>query len=105
MSWPTNVLSGGAMTIEQTAELRLLATLCRELASMGLDVGMSDAKPALSVRLSRANPRLWVAVDVADGFYAWHGAGRRRHPVTDPAGAARLIADDTLDLGGPARSG
>ena len=91
------------MNIEQTAELRLLATLCRELATLGLDVGMSDAKPALSVRLSRANPRLWVAVDVAGGSYVWHGAGRRRHPLTDPAGAAKLIANDAPHLGGPVR--
>jgi hypothetical protein len=91
------------MSIEHTTELRLLATLCRELASLGLDVGMSDAKPALSVRQGRANPRLWISVDVADGFYVWHGAGRRSHPVTDPAGAAKLIASDTPDLGGPSR--
>ena len=93
------------MSIEQTTALRLLATLCRELATLGLDVGMSDAKPALSVRLSRANPRLWVSVEVAGGFYLWRGADERRHPVADPTGAAKLIANDTHDLGGPARSG
>jgi hypothetical protein len=103
MSWLTNVLPGGAMTIEQTAGLRLLATLCRELATLGLDVGMSDAKPALSVRLGRADPRLWVSVDLAGGCYVWQGAGRRRHPVTDPAGAAKLIAGDAPHRGGPAR--
>jgi hypothetical protein len=79
------------MSIEQTAEVRLLAGLCRELARRGLDVGMSDAKPALSVRRNRTEPRLWVSVDVRDGFFEWC---RRRHPVTDPAGAAKLIAAD-----------
>jgi hypothetical protein len=82
------------MSIKQTEEVRLLATLCRELASLGLDVGMSDAKPALSVRLSRANPRLWVAIDVADGFFEWRRPDVRCHPVTDPAGAAKLTAGD-----------
>lgn len=79
------------MTIAQTEELRLLATLCRELAREGLDVGMSDAKPALSVRLRPAEPRLWVLVDAAAGHYEW-GDGDR-HPVTDPAGTAERIAE------------
>jgi hypothetical protein len=79
----------GAINIEQTEGVRLLATLCRELASRGLDVGMSDAKPALSVRLCRMDARLWVSVDVAAGFFEWC---RDRHAVTDPAGAAELIA-------------
>jgi hypothetical protein len=93
------------MSIEQTTALRRLAALWRKTAALGLDVGMSDAKPALSVRLSRANPRLWVSVDVAGDCYVWRRAGERRHPVADPAGAATLIANDTRDLGGPARSG
>ena len=79
------------MSIEQTAEVRLLAALCRELARQGFDVGMSDAKPALSVRLNPTEPRLWISVDVRDGFFEWC---RRRHAVTDLAGAAKLIAAD-----------
>lgn len=79
------------MNIEQTEEVRLLAVLCRELANLGLDVGMSDAKPALAVRMSRYDPRLWVSVDMADGCFTW---SRRRHAVIDPAGAAALIAAD-----------
>lgn len=77
------------MNIEQTEEVRLLAALCRELARHGLDVGMSDAKPALSVRRGSA-PRLWIVVDT--GCYAW-GRGRRG-PVSDPAGTAAEIAAD-----------
>jgi hypothetical protein len=78
------------MSIEQTEEVRLLATLCRELAKQGLDVGMSDAKPALSVRLCHAAPRLWILVDACAGVFEW-GCGRR-HAVTDPAGTAERIA-------------
>ena len=80
------------MNIEQTEEVRLLAALCRELAGHGLDVGMSDAKPALSVRRGSAAPRLWILVDVYAGFFSW-GCGRR-HAVTDPAGTAAEIAAD-----------
>jgi hypothetical protein len=81
------------MSIQQTEGVRLLAALCRELAWLGLDVGMSDAKPALSVRRRRTERRLWISIDVDDGFFEWRD-GRRRHAVSDPAGAAKLIAVD-----------
>jgi hypothetical protein len=84
----------GAMSIEQTEQLHLLAGLCRELARLGLDVGMSDAKPALSVRLGRGDPRLWVSVNVRDGFFEWRRPGGGRHAVADSAGAAQVIAVD-----------
>jgi hypothetical protein len=80
------------MSIEQTEEVRLLATLCKELVEQGLDVGMSDAKPALSVRHRQAAPRLWITVDVDTGFFEWSRG--RRHAVTDPAGTAARIALD-----------
>jgi hypothetical protein len=79
------------MSIQQTEGVRLLAVLCRELAHLGLDVGMSDAKPALSVRRGRGEQRLWISVDIDDGFFEWRD-GRRRHALSDPAGAAKLIA-------------
>jgi hypothetical protein len=85
------------MSIDHTEEIRLLAALCRELATQGLDVGMSDAAPALSVRWSRTDPRLWVTVSVRDGCFAWpaEDASRpRHHPATDAPGAAKLIAGD-----------
>jgi hypothetical protein len=82
----------GAMSIQQTEGVRLLAVLCRELAHLGLDVGMSDAKPAVSVRRRRTERRLWISVDVDDDFFEWRDG--RRHVVSDPAGAAKLIAVD-----------
>jgi hypothetical protein len=81
------------MSIQQTEGVRLLAALCKELAQLGLDVGMSDAKPALAVRRCRTELRLWISVDVDDGFFEWRD-GRRRHAVSDPSGAAKLIAVD-----------
>ncbi|WP_329248924.1 hypothetical protein OG417_02215 [Actinoallomurus sp. NBC_01490] len=72
----------------------MLAALCRELALLGLDVGMSDAKPAVSVRQSRRNPRLWISIDVRDGFFKWCPRDGRRHAADDPAGAARRIATE-----------
>lgn len=91
------------MGIDQTERLRLLAALCREFAGLGLDVGMSDAKPALSVRLGRTGRRLWVSIGADGGHFEWHRTDLRRHPVADPAGAAKLIASDVPEPGGTAR--
>lgn len=66
-----------------------LTRLCRELAGLGLNVGLSDARPALRVT---AGPGvlLWITVDDSGEFFEWDQAGR--HPVEDPAGAAALIS-------------
>jgi hypothetical protein len=81
------------MTIDQNEELRLLAALCRELAELGLTVGMSDAKPALSVRHGRRGARLWVWVGSKGELFEWCRSADGRHPAADPAGAAQRIAD------------
>lgn len=78
------------MTIDQNERIRLLAELCRELTRLGLTVGMSDAKPALSVRLGISTARLWISIGTTGEFFEWHGGG---HPVTEPGDAARRIAD------------
>lgn len=68
-------------------DLTRIVALCREAARLGLDVGMSDARPAVVIRTA-AKPPLWIAVDHTGEFFEWH---QDRHPVTDPAGAAALI--------------
>ncbi|GLY84869.1 hypothetical protein [Actinoallomurus iriomotensis] len=74
----------------RTAELRLITELCRESAKLGLNVSMSDARPAAVIRTGTAPP-WWITVDASGEFFEWRGAGFR-HPVTDPAGAAAVIA-------------
>jgi hypothetical protein len=81
----------GVIGMEHGDQVRLLAALCRELAILGLDVGMSDARPAVSVRRSRGDPRLWISVDIQDGCFSWREG---HHAVDDAAGAAGRIATD-----------
>lgn len=77
-----------------------LAELCRELANRGIRVEMSDARPAVSVRLSLTTSR--VSVEVVDGAFVWRCDGYDRHTAEDVAGAADRIADylRTRDGGG-----
>ena len=80
-------------SIDHNEEIGLLAILCRELAGLGLNVGMSDAKPALSVRQGRRDSRLWVSVSPTGEFFEWCRDSGDRHAAADPAGAALRIAD------------
>jgi hypothetical protein len=72
-----------------TSELVLIAALCRESAKLGLNVGMSDARPAAVIR-TVTRPPTWITVGVTGEFFEWQGAAIR-HSKTDPAGAAALI--------------
>jgi hypothetical protein len=75
---------------DRAPELRLIAELCRESAKRGLNVGMSDARPAAVIRTGTAPP-WWITVDASGEFFEWRAAGFR-HPAADPAGAAALVA-------------
>lgn len=73
-------------------ELELITELCRELAERGVNVGLSDARPALFVRVGLTHPRVWVTISACGGSFVWRRNDQAQHPVTDPAGAAQEIA-------------
>jgi hypothetical protein len=68
-------------------QLRQLGELARELAKRGVQVGMSDARPAVLVRADPLDAPLYITV-TGDAF-AWLDAC---HLANDPAGAADRIA-------------
>ncbi|GAA4634081.1 hypothetical protein GCM10023196_074200 [Actinoallomurus vinaceus] len=67
-----------------------LTELCRELVKRGIRVEMSDARPALSVRLRLTTPR--VSIQIADGAFVWRRDDTDRHAADDVSGAAHRIA-------------
>lgn len=73
-----------------TADLLLIVALCRESAKLGLNVAMSDARPAAVFR-TQSPPSAWLTVAVEGEFFALYGA-ENRLPVADPAGAAAFIS-------------
>lgn len=77
--------------LNRDAELQVIAVLCRELAKRGLKIGLSDARPAVVVRI-KGLPTLYVTVDASGEFFEW-GKPEGRHPVADPAGAALQLAE------------
>lgn len=72
-------------------ELILISELCRELAKLGLNVGLSDARPAVAVRTSQAAP-MWISLNDAGEFFEW-SEGKNQYPATDPVGAAAVISE------------
>ncbi|MEV5708292.1 hypothetical protein [Actinoallomurus sp. NPDC052274] len=72
-------------------ELSRLVDLCRELAKLGVHVGVSDARPALSVRGDLTDRKVWVEIDA--GSFVWRRDDLARHPVDDAAGAAACLAN------------
>ena len=77
---------------DRDRKLGVLIELCRELAGMGLSIGLSDARPALSVRNGLTARKLWISVDGSRASFVWRRDDQDHHSVDDPAGAAARIA-------------
>jgi hypothetical protein len=73
--------------------LDALVALCRELSKHGVKVGMSDARPALSVRGDLVQRKTWVEIDASGGSFVWRRDDQASHAADDPAGAAKKIAE------------
>ena len=74
-------------------ELGVLVELCRELVRLGVKVGMSDARPAVSIRGGLADRKIWIQVDASRNAFVWRRDDHERHTVEDPAGAAARLAE------------
>lgn len=82
--------------MDSERKIRALTGLCQALAGSGLYVGLSDARPALSVRACLTGGRIWIGIE--DDAFVWRRVDEVRHPVGDPAGAAAEIVA-YLDVG------
>jgi hypothetical protein len=78
---------------ERHRDLEALTALCRELAKFGFDIGMSDARPGIWIRVERSDPRWWITVDSSGEVFECRDAADSRLPAEDPARAATLIAE------------
>ncbi|MCO5997533.1 hypothetical protein [Actinoallomurus rhizosphaericola] len=81
--------------MDSEQKIRALIDLCQALAGSGLHVGLSDARPAMSVRASLTGDRIWIGIE--DDAFVWRRSEKVRYAVGDPAGAA---AEITAYLGG-----
>jgi hypothetical protein len=91
MTIPPRSPHDGTAEIPREVKLRRLVELCGAPVGSGLYVGLSDARPALSVRAGLTGRRLWIEVE--GGSFVWRRTDEVRHVVDDPAGAAAAIAE------------
>lgn len=74
---------------DRDRELWLLGDLCRELARVGVNVIMSDARPAVLVPVGASKLGLSVLVNGSSNLFTW--GDEHTHEVSDRAGAAAAI--------------
>jgi hypothetical protein len=73
--------------------LDILVEVCRELIKIGVNVGLSDARPALFVRGGLASKKVWIEIDRSGESFVWRWDDQAHHSTGDPAGAAAKIAE------------
>ncbi|MCO5972894.1 hypothetical protein [Actinoallomurus soli] len=73
--------------------LETLVELCRHLVRLGLKPGLSDARPAVSLRDDLTQQKIWVEIDASRGSFVWRRDDYEDHTVNDPAGAAARLAE------------
>ena len=76
--------------LDHGRELRLLADLCRELAKLDVKFTLSDARPAVRVRVGGNWAGLSVLMDSEADLFTW--SDEQTHTISDRAGAAAAIA-------------
>ncbi|MFC4588772.1 hypothetical protein ACFO8L_21970 [Sphaerisporangium corydalis] len=84
--------AAGGMTREVPDEGTKLLRLHEHLTGLGVDAELRAAMPALLVHRPDVGLPLWVFVGYGGAYYSWQSA-EKRHPVTDAAGAAMVLAD------------
>jgi hypothetical protein len=83
------VLSG---RLGQNSESYALVRLGGELVRLGVHAELRDNNSALMVHRPEPGLPVWVFVGYGGAFYSWQNA-EKRHPVDDPEGAAKLLAE------------
>ncbi|GAA3794594.1 hypothetical protein GCM10022226_12440 [Sphaerisporangium flaviroseum] len=84
--------TAGAIHSEVPDESVKLLRLYEHLTGLGVDAEFRATMPALLVHRPDVGLPLWVFVGYGGAYYSWQSA-EKRHPVSDAAGAALVLAD------------
>ncbi|MEU4228920.1 hypothetical protein AB0F17_31890 [Nonomuraea sp. NPDC026600] len=86
------IMATVAELIKAQDEANKLTRLHDLLAEIGIQAELRDNYSALMVHRPKPGMPVWVFVGYGGGYYSWDNANKR-HPVDDPAGAARELAE------------
>ncbi|MFG1705645.1 hypothetical protein ACFLIM_20860 [Nonomuraea sp. M3C6] len=70
----------------------MLVRLRDQLTNLGVNADLRDNNSALLVRKLEPGLPVWVFVGYGGAYYSWQNA-ERRHPTSDPEGAANVLAE------------
>jgi hypothetical protein len=70
----------------------MLVRLRDQLTNLGVNADLRDNNGALLVRKPEPGLPVWVFVGYGGTYYSWQNA-ERRHPTSDPQGAANVLAE------------
>ncbi|MFD1547882.1 hypothetical protein [Nonomuraea guangzhouensis] len=70
----------------------LLIRLRDQLTNLGVNAELRDNNSALMVHRPQPGLPVWVFVGYSGAYYSWQSA-EKRHPTSDPEGAAYVLAD------------
>ncbi|GGO80238.1 hypothetical protein [Nonomuraea cavernae] len=70
----------------------MLVRLRDQLTNLGVNAELRDNNTALMVHKLEPGMPVWVFVGFGGAYYSWQNA-EQRHPASDPAGAAKLLAE------------
>jgi hypothetical protein len=88
-----SIMLAAATGFTQKQEERdMLVRLRDQLTNLGVNAELRDNNSALMVHPASPGLPVWVFVGYGGAYYSWQNA-ERRHPTSDPEGAANVLAE------------
>jgi hypothetical protein len=86
------MLAATALFAHNEEESNMLIVLRDRLTPLGVNAELRDNNSALMVHRPERGLPVWVFVGYGGAYYSWQSA-EKRHPTSDPEGAANVLAE------------
>ncbi len=86
------MIAATAIFVRNEEESNMLIVLRDRLTPLGVNAELRDNNSALMVHRSERGLPVWVFVGYGGAYYSWQNA-EKRHPTSDPEGAANVLAE------------
>jgi hypothetical protein len=86
------MLAATATFARNEEESNMLIVLRDRLTPLGVNAELRDNNSALMVHRPERGLPVWVFVGYGGAYYSWQNA-EKRHPTSDPEGAANVLAE------------
>jgi hypothetical protein len=86
------MLAATALFAHNEEESNMLIVLRDRLTPLGVNAELRDNNSALMVHRPERGLPVWVFVGYGGAYYSWQNA-EKRHPTSDPEGAANVLAE------------